>query len=106
MMITSWPRRGPAAMLALALLGLAACGPARSPTATPAAATSQAIWVAGMRRTFHLYRPPGLTGAAPLVVMLHGGFGTGTQAEQAYGWDAQARAAHFVVAYPDGLDRA
>jgi poly(3-hydroxybutyrate) depolymerase len=27
-------------------------------------------------------RPPGLAGPAPLVVMLHGGFGSGTQAEQ------------------------
>jgi polyhydroxybutyrate depolymerase len=34
--------------------------------------------------------------------MLHGGFGTGTQAERAYGWDALAREARFVLAYPDG----
>jgi polyhydroxybutyrate depolymerase len=104
MMTTPWPRRGLATLLALA--GLAGCGPVRRQPAGPAAASSQAIWLAGVRRTFHVYRPPGLAGAAPLVVMLHGGFGTGTQAEQAYGWDAQARAAHFVVAYPDGLDRA
>lgn len=98
-----------AAVLALALPGLAACGPVRGPvgglSAAPAAA-SQVIYVHGVRRTFHLYRPSGLAGPAPLVVMLHGGFGTGTQAEQAYGWDAVARGARFVVAYPDGLDRA
>jgi polyhydroxybutyrate depolymerase len=105
MMIT---RRGCgwAAVLALALPGLAACAPLRSQRAAPAAATTQVIYVHGLRRTFHVYRPPGLAGAVPLVVMLHGGFGTGSQAEQAYGWDAQARAARFVVAYPDGLDRA
>lgn len=74
-MITSWPGRG------------------------------QVIWAAGARRTFHLYRPAALAGPAPLVVMLHGGFGTGLQAERAYGWNAAARAAGFVVAYPDGLDR-
>ena len=38
--------------------------------------------------------------------MLHGGFGTGAQAEAAYGWDEQADAAGFLVAYPDGVDRA
>jgi polyhydroxybutyrate depolymerase len=59
-----------------------------------------------MTRSFGVYRPAGLTGAAPLVVMLHGGFGTGAQAEKSYGWDAQADAGHFVVAYPNGLDRA
>ena len=38
--------------------------------------------------------------------MLHGGFGSGAQAEKSYHWDAQADRGHFVVAYPDGLDRA
>jgi polyhydroxybutyrate depolymerase len=99
-------RGGRLAMLALALFGLAGCGPVRGQQAAPAAASTQVIDVHGLRRTFHVYRPAGLAGPAPLVVMLHGGFGTGTQAEQDYGWDAQARAAHFVVAYPDGLDRA
>ena len=117
MTITSWPaaRRGRAAAASLAaaaalMLALSGCGTvlrhwaARQPGLV--ASATQAIYVHGVRRTFHLYRPPGLTGPAPLVVMLHGGFGSGTQAEQDYGWDTQARAAHFVVAYPDGLDRA
>jgi len=39
-------------------------------------------------------------------VMLHGGFGTGAQAERAYHWDSEADAGHFLVAYPDGLMRA
>jgi polyhydroxybutyrate depolymerase len=38
--------------------------------------------------------------------MLHGGFGSGDQARASYGWDAQADAGRFVVAYPDGVDRA
>lgn len=38
--------------------------------------------------------------------MLHGGYGDGAQAERAYNWDAQADAGRFVVAYPDGMDRA
>ena len=38
--------------------------------------------------------------------MLHGGFGSGAQAERSYGWDSQADSAGFVVAYPDGLRKA
>jgi len=38
--------------------------------------------------------------------MLHGGYGTGTQAERAYNWDAEAGNGHFLVAYPDGMNRA
>ena len=72
----------------------------------PAGSTAQVIWVHGVRRTYRVYRPARLAGPAPLVVMLHGGFGTGAQAERSYHWDAHADAAHFVVAYPDGLDRA
>jgi polyhydroxybutyrate depolymerase len=60
----------------------------------------------GLDRTYRLYKPAGLPAAAPLVVMLHGGFGDGAQAERAYGWDQLAGSAKFVVAYPDGLDRA
>ncbi|HET7243205.1 MAG TPA: hypothetical protein VFJ07_00115 [Streptosporangiaceae bacterium] len=38
--------------------------------------------MAGVTRTFRVYRPAVLPAAAPLVVMLHGGFGTGAQAER------------------------
>jgi polyhydroxybutyrate depolymerase len=38
--------------------------------------------------------------------MLHGGYGSGAQAEHAYGWDAEGASGHFLVAYPDGLDHA
>lgn len=43
---------------------------------------------------------------APLVVMLHGGYGDGEQAERAYQWDTEADRERFLVAYPDGLVRA
>ncbi len=70
--------------------------------------STQTITVGGQARTFHLYRPASLplSGAVPLVVMLHGGYGSGTQAESSYGWDAEADSQHFMVAYPDGLDHA
>ena len=46
----------------------------------------------------------GLSGAVPLVVMLHGGYGNGVQAEDSYHWDPEADAGHFLLALPDGLN--
>jgi polyhydroxybutyrate depolymerase len=44
--------------------------------------------------------------SAGLVVVLHGGFGSAEQAERSYGWDRLADSEKFVVAYPDGVNRA
>jgi polyhydroxybutyrate depolymerase len=74
--------------------------------AIPVGQSTQSIEVGGVSRTFHLYRPQSVGDGAPLVVMLHGGFGTGAQAERSYHWDSEADAGHFLVAYPDGLMRA
>ena len=115
----SWaqPRRRcrPAALVAVGLvIFLAGCAPMErlhagggtTGPAIPVGSSSHTITVAGVSRTFLVYRPAVLPAAAPLVVMLHGGFGTGAQAERSYHWDAQASTDHFVVAYPNGLDRA
>ncbi|KAA1249137.1 polyhydroxybutyrate depolymerase [Mycobacterium simiae] len=64
------------------------------------------IEVGGVERTYRLYKPAGLPPSAPLVVMLHGGFGSARQAERSYDWDELADSEKFVVAYPDGLHRA
>lgn len=72
----------------------------------PTGSTAQVLWVHGVRRTFRVFRPAGLPRPAPLVVMLHGGFGSAARAERSYHWDEQATAARFVVAYPDGLHHA
>jgi polyhydroxybutyrate depolymerase len=64
------------------------------------------INVGGLGRIYRLYKPAGLPVSAPLVVMLHGVFGTAEQAERSYGWDELADSGKFVVAYPDGLNRA
>lgn len=74
--------------------------------AIPEGQSTQSISSGGAKRTFHLYRPRGLGEAVPVVVMLHGGFGNGAQAERSYHWDAEADNGHFLVAYPDGLNRA
>ncbi len=72
----------------------------------PVGQSAHTVHSGGVSRTFRLYRPQGLRGAAPMVVMLHGGLGNGAQAERSYHWDNAADAGHFVVAYPDGLHRA
>ncbi|MCV7356922.1 extracellular catalytic domain type 1 short-chain-length polyhydroxyalkanoate depolymerase [Mycolicibacterium fluoranthenivorans] len=87
-----------AALLAVALL-TAGC------TGLSAAAAGSTVHHLG-DRTYLLYVPDGLPAQAPLVVMLHGGFGSAAQAERAYGWDRLADTAKFAVAYPDGLGRA
>lgn len=104
-------RRHAVALAALCLLLLSALTGCRSqaspaPASAPVGASSQSIQVGGLTRTFHLYRPRNLPSRAPLVVMLHGGFGSGTQAEQYYGWDKEADGHGFAVVYPDGLDHA
>ncbi len=100
-----------AGSLVLVIL-LAGCGVPRSarraaqpgigPT-IPVGTSSHAISVGGIGRTFLVYRPAARPAAAPLVVMLHGGLGSGAHAEKTYHWDTEAARGHFVVAYPDGL---
>lgn len=94
----------------LLLLAICACSPsgASSPprsSAIPVGSSTHSITVGGTARTFRIYRPASLPASAPLVVVLHGALGSGQQAERSYGWDAQADAGHFLVAYPDGLHR-
>lgn len=100
-----------AALLAVSLLAVGGCLGRQSAvgapdTGIPVGPSSHSVQAGGLTRTFRMYRPAGISGASPLVVMLHGGYGDGAQAERAYNWDAQADTGRFVVAYPDGMDRA
>ena len=56
-------------------------------------------------RTFILHIPPHHDGrtALPLVIMLHGGFGSAVNAARDYHWPAQADAEGFYAIFPDGL---
>ncbi|HZQ33247.1 MAG TPA: PHB depolymerase family esterase [Mycobacterium sp.] len=98
-------------VLLAALLAVAGCSSTRDSAADPSAAfpdgnSVHSINVGGLDRSYRVYKPAGLPASAPLVVMMHGGFGDGEQAEKAYGWDQLADSAKFVVAYPDGIARA
>lgn len=70
------------------------------------AAAAEHVTVGGLDRTYHVYVPERRAPSPPLVVVLHGGFGTGAGAEAQYRWDAMADRNGFVVLYPDGFQRA
>jgi polyhydroxybutyrate depolymerase len=91
--------------LFVALSGCAAPGSAARQGFT-VGSTNHALTFGGVDRSYRLYIPDGLPSHAPLVVMLHGGFGSADQAERAYGWDQLADGEKFVVAYPNGEGRA
>ena len=98
------------ALLAV-VLALAGCSSTPRGTAQPTAdfpdgSSVHTINIGGLDRTYRVHKPSGLPASAPLVVMLHGGFGGGEQAERAYGWDQLADTEKFAVAYPDGIARA
>jgi len=61
----------------------------------------------GQTRTYLLHVPKQYDGLKPLplVVMLHGGFGSGRQAARSYGWSEKADRVGFFVVYPDGIGR-
>jgi polyhydroxybutyrate depolymerase len=64
------------------------------------------INVGGRDRVYRLHKPAGVPASAALVIVLHGGFGTGDYAERNYGWDQLADSQKFVAAYPNGFNRA
>ncbi|GAA3446539.1 alpha/beta hydrolase family esterase [Planomonospora venezuelensis] len=103
-------RAGAAAVFAVLAVVCTAGSGAAAETATRAAGegrtTVHTITVDGRERGYRLYRPASLPAKAPLVVMLHGGFGSARQAERSYGWNAEADLRGFAVAYPDGYGRA
>jgi polyhydroxybutyrate depolymerase len=79
--------------------------PARAASTPSSRAVTQSITTSdGRTRTFHLYVPRSLPRheAVPLLVALHGGFGSGVQFETNSGFDQLADAHHFIVVYPDG----
>src|ERR1700745_2546929 len=83
------------------LLALSGCFAAhRAQTGFPDGTSVHTMAFCGRARAYGVHNPPGLAGRAPLVVMLHGAFGDGEQAENDYGWDALADSAKFVVGHP------
>jgi polyhydroxybutyrate depolymerase len=90
------------------VLVVAGCfpGAANLPSGFATGTSVHHINVGGLDRSYRLYKPAGLPAKAPLVVMMHGVSGSAGEAERNYRWDGLADSGKFVVAYPDGLDRA
>lgn len=79
----------------------------RSAVRSPAVAgTSSIVSLAngGRERRYHLHVPPGAEGSPglPLLLVLHGGGGSGEQAQAATGLAERGVRAGFVVAFADG----
>lgn len=58
----------------------------------------------GRNRSYQIHVPPNLSGAVPLVVVLHGGGGSATSTVKMTGFDAEADRAGFIAVYPNGTD--
>lgn len=92
---------------------------ARAPTVMPQDAPratalksgdyQQSLVFGGRERAYRAHLPRGIGDeiALPLVIVLHGGGGTGAgmQSLTRGGWDALADAEGFVVVYPDGIEK-
>lgn len=104
--------------LTLALAGLLVALPARPAGAAELDACFGAgavrpgdhdcsIRSSGLRRTFRVHLPPGhdATRAAPVVMVFHGGLGTGRYIQKQSRMDAVADRNGFIAVYPDGLHR-
>jgi polyhydroxybutyrate depolymerase len=92
-------------LLLAAIVGCAGSGSVDAPRPVPVGNSIRAIPVDGVFRGTIVHRPAGVQGPVPLVLVLHGGFGSASAVQQAYGWDDLADEAGFVVAYPDGAGR-
>lgn len=67
--------------------------------AVPATTTGPASAAEG--RTYEIHRAPDRGKNPPLIVALHGSFGSGARFEEVSGWDAIADEAGAIVVYPD-----
>lgn len=63
--------------------------------------------IAGRRRNYRVHWPSYLAPGTshPLVVVLHGGYGTGEGAARQGRWDAAADNFGFIAVFPDGIRR-
>lgn len=80
--------------------------PGAAPPAS-SASTARAIETGGRHRTFVLHVPPSLRAGvpAPLVIVLHGGGGSGRGTERMTHFSDVADRRGFIAVYPDAVDR-
>lgn len=87
-----------------------ACNPEKSPSRNQAAESrtcEMSILVNGLERTYLVHVPAAYKPQTPLplVLMLHGGGGTGKAAAWEMEWTAKAEKEGFLVVFPNALAR-
>jgi polyhydroxybutyrate depolymerase len=85
--------------------GIPSAGCSATTTLTPGATTELTVMHDGLERTFRVHLPTGYDGSAPapLVLMFHGGGGSGRQLEErSADMNPIADREGFVAVYPDG----
>ena len=65
----------------------------------------RSITVGGRTRTYRIFVPTNASSPVPLLLVFHGGGGTGRQMERFTRFTAVAAREHFVAIYPDGVDK-
>ncbi|MCA8900471.1 MAG: hypothetical protein KDA53_04415 [Hyphomonas sp.] len=90
-----------AAGAALITACVAEAGPLRKGRDT----TQHEIASGGLTRSYEMHRPDSLKGPAPLIIMLHGGGGSGKNGVKMTGFNELADAEGFTVVYPDGTSK-
>lgn len=88
------------------LLFATACAVSQS-TPVLAGEKTYTIQSGGLERSFLVHAPPSYDGktALPLLVSLHGGWGTGEGQAKISGFSTLADREDFIAAYPDGVSR-
>jgi polyhydroxybutyrate depolymerase len=79
---------------------------ADAPEKARAGPREESIEHGGLRRTYRIHVPPSYDGSkpVPLVLVLHGGGGSGLIAERGFGFNPLSDKEGFLVVYPDGVE--
>jgi len=111
--LSAMPSPGRKASIVLVLvgaIGVVAVSADYLPAVSPAIAAQltgrtlvETVRVGDVDRTYRVHRPAQLVADPGLVIVLHGVFGSGFQAESSTGFDSQADRLGWIVAYPDGV---
>lgn len=93
------------AVLAMVVAGCASAPAAAAPA--PSAPVNRTVTLASSAgpRNAIVHRPNGLPDNSPLVVVIHGAYGSAEQMRSSLGWDALADKDGFEVAYPNGFGK-
>lgn len=83
----------------------AGCADSRQPNIANSSENVNTIRVGELERRYTVHVPPRYTGktAMPVVIMLHGGGGTGKAAAIETAWGAKADEAGFLAVFPDAM---